>query len=234
MRIAIIPARGGSKRIKNKNIVPFCGRPMIHYSLAAAKESKLFDKIHVSTDSDDIRDAAETLGFPVDFLRAKELADDFTPIMPVLSWTLEQYNARNKTYDEVCLLMPTAPLLTAEDLIGGHQTFLSHQKLKPALAVSSFPAPVEWAFEMSSSGDLTASQPEKLSVRSQDLAPKYFDTGMFCFFSSDHVLKGRPPEDQSFVGHLLARDKVVDIDTMEDLALAEILYLGRVERSKLR
>ena len=232
MRIAIIPARGGSKRIKNKNIVPLAGQPMIHYSLAAAKESRLFDKIHVSTDSEEIRNVVENLGFPVDFLRTKELADDFTPIMPVLKWTLEQFLKLGKPFDEVCLLMPTAPLLLADDLIGGHKTLLAHDRKKPALAVSVFPAPIEWAFNMDRDGSLVANQPEMLSKRSQDLTPKYFDTGMFCFFSGEQILKGRPPEEQTFVGHLLGRDRVVDIDTLDDLALAEALYLGRRERGK--
>ena len=94
-RLAIIPARGGSKRIIKKNIKDFCGKPIISYSLKAAKDSDLFDIIHVSTDCDDIADVVTSLGFNIDFKRTDKLSDDHTPIMPVINWTIEQYQAKN-------------------------------------------------------------------------------------------------------------------------------------------
>jgi N-acylneuraminate cytidylyltransferase len=96
MNLAIIPARGGSKRIKNKNIIDFCGRPIIAYSLDCARQSGLFDKIHVSTDSPEIAEVAEQLGYPVDFPRTADLADDMTPLMPVIQWVVQQYVARGE------------------------------------------------------------------------------------------------------------------------------------------
>ena len=116
-RIAIIPARGGSKRIPNKNIRDFCGKPMISYALEAARDSALFDCIHVSTDSKKIAEATQKEGFDVDFMRTAELSDDHTPIMPVLKYVLEQYIDRGKYFDEVVLIMACAPLIDANDLI---------------------------------------------------------------------------------------------------------------------
>src|SRR5437588_12412635 len=122
-RIAVIPARGGSKRIKHKNIVDFCGRPLLTYSLAAAAESKLFDVVHVSTEDRAIADVAARYGYPPEFLRDEALADDHTGVIPVLRWVLERYAERGRNFDAVCLLMPTAPLIDADDLKGALAMF---------------------------------------------------------------------------------------------------------------
>src|SRR3989338_10774113 len=111
MKIAIIPARGGSKRVKNKNIIDFFGKPMIAYVLEAAKGSGLFDKIHVSTESEVIRSTVEDLGFKVDFLRPRELADDTTGLVPVLEWVLKEYERKRSIYKDICCLLPKAPFL---------------------------------------------------------------------------------------------------------------------------
>ena len=115
-RLAVIPAREGSKRIKNKNIKNFCGKPIISYALNAAKESGLFDTIHVSTESEEIANIVRDLGFTIDFLRDISLADDITPIIPVLKWVVEKYQSKNIYFDEVVLIMACAPLIDATDL----------------------------------------------------------------------------------------------------------------------
>ena len=230
-RIAILPARGGSKRIKDKNIRPFCGRPIIHYPLAAAKESGLFDLIHVSTESPRIREVVVGLGFPVDFLRAPELADDQTPIAPVLRWVLERYAAQGRKFDDVFLIMPCAPLIEAEDLRQGYQAYLRHGRERPLLAVSPFPVPIEWAFEKDKSGGLKPCQPGMAMVRSQDLGRKYYDTGAFAVFNASSLLHAAPT-DEDYVSYLLPKSKAVDIDDPEDLELAETLYLGRLARRR--
>src|SRR5947207_11884930 len=115
-RIAIIPARGGSKRIVNKNIRDFCGKPMVAHVLGTAKASGLFDVIHVSTESTTIRRIVEDLGFRVDFLRPIELADDQTPIMPVLKYVADTFASRGQVFDQVWLLMACAPLIDSRDL----------------------------------------------------------------------------------------------------------------------
>ncbi len=227
MRIAIIPARGGSKRIKNKNITDFCGKPLIAYSLEAAKASGLFDVIHVSTESEEIRAVVESLGFTVDFLRPAELADDHTPIMPVLKWVLLEYQKKGHEFRDVCLLMPTAPLLDAEDLREGMKIFESHHGKKSLLAVSPYPVPTEWAFSREPDGRLIPAQPGMFAVRSQDLPKRYFDTGTFCLFTSEQVISGQAAGDTNYVAHVLAKEKCVDIDDPEDLLFAQTLYQGR-------
>lgn len=223
-RIAIIPARGGSKRIKNKNIIPFCGKPLISYPLAAARESELFDQIHVSTESDEIRSVVEGLGYPVDFMRPQELADDYTPIIPVLQWVLKAYAERGKRFDDVCLLMPTAPLLEARDLQESVKIFEPHRGKRALVAVGEYPVPVEWGFTRKEDGLLIPDRPGMFAIRSQDLPRHYYDTGAFCFYTADQILRGDTSGD--YLGYILPKTKCIDIDEPEDLQLAEALFKG--------
>ena len=225
MRIAIIPARGGSKRIPDKNIVEFCGLPLIGHSLRAARQSGLFDVIHVSTESARIAEVAASLGFAVDFMRDPALSDDHTPLLPVMRWVVEQYAACGKRFASVCLLMPTAPLIEGDDLKRASELFEAHAGVRTVMAVARLPVPVEWAFRMSDDGRLTPCQPGMDSVRSQDLAPAYYDSGTFVFLSEADVRNGRI-DDKSLIGHVLPRHKAVDIDDMEDLDLARVIYRG--------
>ncbi len=229
MKIAIIPARGGSKRIPDKNIVDFLGSPLMSYSIRAAEKSGLFDTIHVSTDSTQIADVAASFGHPVDFMRAPELADDHTPLLPVLQWTLDQYEQRGKTFQSACLLMPTAPLIDADDLVQGAQLFGQHSEDRTVIAVARFSAPVEWAFHMESDGTLKPCQPGMANVRSQDLRPAYFDSGTFLFIPASEVRMGRINDDR-MIAFPIPRYKAVDIDEMDDLELAEIIARG-IDRS---
>src|SRR5262249_52086660 len=146
-RLAIVPARGGSKRILDKNIRNFCGRPMIAYILETARKSELFNMIHVSTESPQVASAIESLGFPAHFPRPIELADDNTPIMPVLRYVTETFQARGQIFDEVWLLMACAPLIEVSDLQQAAQLLSRLGQSRAVLAVSHFPAPIEKAFE---------------------------------------------------------------------------------------
>jgi pseudaminic acid cytidylyltransferase len=225
MRIAIIPARGGSKRIPDKNIVDFFGMPLMGHSLRAARESALFDVIHVSTDSARIAEVAASLGHPVDFMRDAALADDHTPLLPVLQWTAQQYAAHGKRFDTVCLLMPTAPLIEAEDLRKANALFEQHARQRTVMAVASFPVPIEWAFRLPDGESLVPCQPGMGNVRSQDLATAYYDAGTFIFLPEIEVLAGRI-DDARLLAHALPRHKAIDIDDAEDLELAKIIYRG--------
>jgi N-acylneuraminate cytidylyltransferase len=225
MRIAIIPARGGSKRIPDKNIVDFFGLPLMGHSLRAARESGLFDVIHVSTDSTRIAEVAASLGHAVDFMRDAALADDHTPLLPVMQWTFEQYAARGRQFDTACLLMPTAPLISAEDLRQANSLFEQHARQRSVIAVARFPVPIEWAFRMSDGQSLAACQPGMGNVRSQDLAPAYYDAGTFLFLPQAEVMAGRI-DDARLLAHPLPRHKAIDIDDPEDLELAKIIYRG--------
>jgi N-acylneuraminate cytidylyltransferase len=225
-RIAIMPARGGSKRIERKNIVDFCGRPLLTYPLAAARESGLFDLIHVSTETTAIAAIAAANGCPPDFLRDPALADDHTGILAVMRWVLERYAASGRHFDCACLLMATAPLIEAEDLRGGCALFDRHGGVRPVLAVTSLPWPVEWAMRLQPDGGLAFIEPEKSERRSQDLPKAYIDSGTFVFFPVD-LLLAVPAAKPDYLGYLLPRHKAVDIDEREDLDLAELLYRGR-------
>ena len=226
-RIAIIPARGGSKRIPNKNIRDFCGKPMISYALETARDSALFDCIHVSTDSKKIAEATLKEGFDVDFMRTAELSDDHTPIMPVLKYVLEQYIDRGKYFDEVVLIMACAPLIDANDLISASKVMNQYNGTKQVLAIAPFPVPVEWAFKFNDDGSLVPEQPGMFSVRSQDLGVKYYDAGIFCFMPVEHILStDGAGSDDAYVGYKLPKSKAVDIDDQDDWLFAEALYRG--------
>jgi pseudaminic acid cytidylyltransferase len=225
MKVAIIPARGGSKRIPDKNITDFCGAPLISYSIKAAEASRLFDAIHISTDSERIAEVAARYGHPVDFMRAPELADDYTPLLPVMQWTLDEYGRRGRAFETACLLMPTAALIEASDLGAAHDLFHAHGGERVVMAVSRFSVPVEWAFHLEDDHTLKPREPGMANVRSQDLRPCYFDSGTFFFASSKAIAEGRLNDDR-MIGYCLPREKAIDIDDREDLAFAEIVYRG--------
>ena len=227
MKLAIIPARSGSKRIKNKNILDFFGKPLIYYALKAAKESKLFDEIHVSTDSNEIKKIVEKLGFKVDFLRDKKLADDYTGLVPVLKWVNEEYKKMGKIFEDIFCIMPAAPLLKPVDLSKAYKKYKNFNSEHPLLVVSSYPVPVEWAFTLSQNGKLTPMQPGMFAKRSQDLVEKYFDIGSFSIFPSKKILESKGAgNDHEFVGKVFPNYKSIDIDTPDDWLYAEALYRG--------
>jgi N-acylneuraminate cytidylyltransferase len=224
-RLAIVPARGGSKRIPDKNIRDFCGRPMILHTLLTARESNLFDVIHVSTDSARIADVATQAGFAPQFARPAELADDHAPLMPVLRYVTERFRSSGRNFDEVWLLMACSPLIEAEDLRGAAELFTAGGGTSPVLPVAPYPAPIEWAFSRDEGGRLTALHPGMFAVRSQDLETRYYDTGSFCIFPAERVVQSEGAgNDSGFIGYSLPRKKAVDLDTEDDWQLAEIAY----------
>lgn len=231
MRIAVIPARGGSKRIPDKNIRPFCGRPMISYALASAASSGLFDKIHVSTDSERIRSVVADLGHPVDFMRPASLADDFTGLIPVLQFVLEEYQRRGERYEDVCILMPCSPLITEDDLVAGYKQYASFGGARPLHVVAPFPVPVEWAYRRLDDGTLVPVSPGEFAKRSQDLEAAYYESGPFSWFHRDHLLTDRPAADEGFTSIVLPKHKAIDMDDLEDFEFAEIIYTGMLTRA---
>lgn len=224
-RLAIIPARGGSKRIPNKNIRDFCGKPMIGYILDAARASSLFDVVHVSTESAVIADVASRLGFPVDFMRPDTLADDYTPIMPVMKYVVDEYERRGRMFDQVWLLMACAPLIAAKDLVAAEKLFVEAGGQSHLLAVSEFQAPIEWALRREANGRLVPMQPGMFAVRSQDLETKYFDAGSFAIFPTATVQSAQGAGlDTGYIGYVLPKGTAVDIDDQRDWTLAEAIY----------
>lgn len=221
-RLLVIPARGGSKRIPRKNIVPFCGAPLIVHALRTARESSLFGTIHVSTDDAEIAAIAAAEGLAPAFLRPAELADDHATLLDVLRFVAARLRDGGAAFDSVTVLMPTAPLVRAEDLAGGHAMFDAAGATRPVLAVTRLPVPVEWAFRRAGDGSLAPLHPGLDLVRSQDLEDAWYDAGAFAIYPSAQLAAEAPAP--HWLGYTLPRTRAVDIDTEEDLHLAALLF----------
>lgn len=224
MKIAIIPARGGSKRIPHKNIVDFCGKPMIAYALETVEKTGLFDKIHVSTDSQKIAEVVKSLGFTIDFMRPAVLADDHTGIMPVLANVLNEYDRLKQIYNHIMVLIPCCPLLLPEDIVRGYKTYFLFKGERPLHVVTSYPVPVEWAYYRDADGVLIPKNPGAYAIRSQDFEPVYYECGPFSLFNRNHIFSNTPATDEGFCSITLPRNRAIDIDEPEDLIFAESVY----------
>ena len=232
-RLAILPARSGSKRIPNKNIKKFFGKPMISHILNVADSTCLFHKIHVSTDSKHIRKIVSELGFPPDFSRPENLAGDQIALMPVLKFVVNEYKRIGYDFDQIWSILPCSPLISAEDLFAAEKLFLNSGKRTPILSISEYPAPIEWAFDMDPSLNLKPVNPGKFAVNSQDLASRYYDTGNFAVFPTELIEESNTSGiDEGFLGYILPRNKAIDIDTNEDWDFAESLFkLNRLSKN---
>jgi pseudaminic acid cytidylyltransferase len=226
MRLAVIPARGGSKRIPRKNVRPFAGKPMIGHAIAAARESGLFDRIAVSTDDGEIAAIAASLGAEVPFTRPAELADDHTPTVPVVAHAIEACRALGWRAEQVCCIYPGVPFLQSADL---HAALaLLEQGADYAFPVSAFPSAIQRALRRDADGATRPFFPEFASTRTQDLPLAFHDAGQFYWGRSEAWLAGLNI-------HLHGRTivipewRAVDIDTPDDWRRAELLHqaLGR-------
>ncbi|WP_277761177.1 pseudaminic acid cytidylyltransferase [Pseudomonas sp. A34-9] len=218
--VAIIPARGGSKRIPRKNLLPFDGVPMIVRSIRTALESGVFDQVVVSTDDVEIADVARAQGAQVPFLRPAELADDFTGTAAVIVHALQQLPA----FDYACCVYATAPLLQARYLRQGLELLEQHPDRSFAFSVCSFGFPVQRALTLDGQGALTALYPEFRHTRSQDLPEAFQDAGQFYWGRSEAWLRGEVVYSPASLPVVLPRHLVQDIDTPEDWTRAEYLY----------
>lgn len=223
MKVAIIPARGGSKRIPGKNVKPFCGKPMIAWSIDAAKASGCFDKIIVSTDDRQIADVAQELGAEVPFLRPCDLADDHTGTLPVIRHAVQWLNNHKLTVDYACCLYATAPFISAEDLQRG-QRLIQQSFSSYAFSVTSYAFPIQRAIHINESGRVAMFNPEHFQTRSQDLEEAWHDAGQFYWGTAEAWLEEKPFFAEDSVPVKLPRHRVQDIDTPEDWARAEWLF----------
>ena len=220
--VAIIPARGGSKRIPKKNIRPFHGKPLIAYSIETAKKSALFDHIVVSTDDGEIAEVARAWGAEVPFMREPEYADDFTPATEAVERTLRRLEAEGMAIGYACTIYPTAPLLDADYLAKGLEK-LKRSDAWYAFSAASMPFPIWRTFRLNGEGRCEMFWPEHFATRSQDLEEAYQDAGQFYWERRE---PGKPPFrfDANALPVLLPRWRVQDIDTPEDWERAEKLY----------
>ena len=220
--LAIITARGGSKRIPRKNIRDFLGKPIIAYSIAAALDAGCFDEVMVSTDDPEIASVATRLGARVPFLRSAATSSDFATTAEVLVEVLDQYRHRRKPFDYACCIYPTAPFITAGKLLTGHRLLL-HSGADTVLPVVRFGYPVQRALKLEHDR-LGMIWPEHQDARSQDLTPAYHDSGQFYFFRVERFLKTRRLFSDFTVPMVLPETEVQDIDTLEDWKMAEMKY----------
>ena len=224
MNIAIIPARGGSKRIPKKNIKPFCGKPMIAWSIAAARESRCFDRVIVSTDDEKIAVVAQTAGAEIPFIRPAELADDHTGTGAVIRHGLKWVADQGERIDLACCIYATAPFVTATDLQQGMVRLQAAPEKKYAFSVTSFPFPIQRAIRLTADGGVEPFQPECMPMRSQDLEEAYHDAGQFYWGRPEAFLNGPSVFSPLSIPIILPRHRVQDIDTEEDWVRAELLF----------
>lgn len=223
MKIAVIPARGGSKRIPRKNIRPFCGKPMIAYAIKAAQETGLFDHIVVSTDDAEIAAVARQWGAEVPFMRPAELADDYTGTRPVVNHAITEAKRVYGEPEYVCVIYATAPFLVVDDLKHGYDSLVS-SKADFAFSVTSYPYPIQRALKLLPQGGVEMFQPEHLKTRSQDLEPAYHDAGQFYWGQTEAFLQEKNTFSDMSIPVVLPNWRVIDIDTLEDWQRAEYLF----------
>lgn len=223
MNLAVIPARGGSKRIPRKNIRLFSGKPIIAYSIDAAISSGLFDRIVVSTDDQEIADVAQSCGADVPFMRPPELADDSAETLPVVRHAIESLQGQGTIPQYVCCIYATAPFLTAANLHRG-LAMLRQTGAEYAFSVTTFPSPIQRAVKITPSGRITMFQPENFHKRSQDLEEAYHDAAQFYWGRSSAFLAAIPLFSEQAAPVPLPRYQVQDLDTLEDWSRAELMF----------
>lgn len=222
MNIAIIPARGGSKRIPRKNIREFLGRPMLAYPIDAAQRTGVFDEIVVSTDDEEIAQIAEQLGASVPFRRSADLADDHTPTVPVVADAIQRCQALGWRIDDVCCIYPCVPFIVSTDILAAHK-ILESSGVSFSFPVAEFPSAVQRSLRRRADGSLRPMYPEHVETKTQDLEAAYYDAGQFYWGRAESWLERRSLHMEA-VGLCLPSTRVVDIDTPEDWARAEALH----------
>lgn len=219
--LAIITARGGSKRIPRKNIKEFCGKPILHYSIQAALDAGIFDEVMVSTDDEEIAEIAKAAGAKVPFFRSEQTANDFASTDAVIMEVLSEYQKRGEVFDAFCCIYPTAP-------------FLNGQRLKEAMAlldtadsvmpIVPFSYPPQRGLIINEKGLVARQFPEYATARSQDLPKVYHDCGQFYACRTKPFLEAGTTDVENLVPLILSEMEVQDIDTLEDWEIAEIKY----------
>lgn len=219
--LAIITARGGSKRIPRKNIKEFCGKPILHYSIQAALDAGIFDEVMVSTDDEEIAEIAKAAGASVPFFRSAQTANDFASTDDVIMEVISEYQKRGEVFDAFCCIYPTAP-------------FLNGQRLKEAMAlldtadsvmpIVPFSYPPQRGLIINEKGLVARQFPEYATARSQDLPKVYHDCGQFYACRTKPFLESGTTDVENLVPLILSEMEVQDIDTLEDWEIAEIKY----------
>jgi N-acylneuraminate cytidylyltransferase len=223
MRLAVIPARGGSKRIPRKNIKSFYGKPMLAWSIDAARESGCFDRIIVSTDDDEIAQVARDHGAETPFVRPEDLANDHATTIPVIAHAIQWQAGHGATPVEVCCIYATAPFVRAADLQQG-LAVLRERGTDYAFSVTGYGFPIQRAIRITPEQRVEMFSPEHFNTRSQDLEETYHDAGQFYWGRAEAWLQGKPIFSSNAAPLILPRHRVQDIDTPEDWERAELMF----------
>lgn len=223
MKLAVIPARGGSKRIPRKNIKPFAGKPMIAYAIEAARASGVFDRVIVSTDDEEISAIAANHGAETPFRRPAELADDITPTVPVIQHAIAACAAAGIAASHVCCIYPGVPMIEPGDIRAAFAMLAEAGGEGYAFPVAPYPSPIQRALRRTPSLQVNPFDPQYVTTRTQDLEPAYFDAGQFYWGSVAAWNAGGSPHAGGYT-LVLPEWRVVDIDTPDDWERAERLY----------
>ena len=233
MQVAVIPARGGSKRIPRKNIKLFCGKPMIAWPIEVAIASGCFEKVIVSTDDEEISEVAKEYGAETPFMRPSRLADDYTGTVEVIGHAVEWLEKQGEKTDLVCCIYPTAAFIDKDDIQAG-LNLIKKNNFDYVFSMTSFAFPIQRAIKINSAGQLGMFFPESFNSRSQDLEGSYHDAGQFYWGNSEVWRKNKSVFSSNSFPILLPRYRVQDIDTPEDWCHAELMYesLKRFEKNQ--
>ena len=220
--LAIIPARGGSKRIKNKNIKDFLGKPILSYSIDAALQSGLFEEVMVSTDSDRIAEIAKESGANVPFRRSQENANDYATLADVMLEVIAQYKEQGKTFETICCILPTAPFFLEKKIQKAYHV-LREKDFDTVFPIKAFSYPIQRSLQINDD-KVKMVWPEHLNTRSQDLPQRYHDSGQFYWVKTEKFLQEKTLFGSNSGGIILSELEVQDIDTIDDWKMAELKY----------
>lgn len=219
--LAIITARGGSKRIPRKNIRPFLGKPILLYSIEAALQAGIFDEVMVSTDDPEIAELAKGAGASVPFLRSAQTANDYASTDDVIREVLECYRAAGREFDTFCCIYPTAPFITPKKLYTAMELLKDAESVMP---VTTFPYPVLRSLAVDENGHIGYKWPQYATARSQDLETLYHDCGQFYACRTDAFLRGKTTDVDNMIPMIMDETEVQDIDNLSDWKIAELKY----------
>ncbi|MCK0144112.1 pseudaminic acid cytidylyltransferase [Arenibacter sp. F26102] len=222
--LAIIPARGGSKRIPQKNIKPFLGKPIIAYSIEAALKSNLFEEVMVSTDDEEIAEIASQYGAKIPFIRSSENSNDFAVLADVIGEVLKTYSIQGLNFDNVCCILPTAPFVTSEKIIEAYNLLIDTERnFDTVFPVLEFSFPIQRCLQIKND-KVEMIWKEHLNTRSQDLEPRFHDSGQFYWIKSKAFLEEKKILTNNSGAVTISQLHAQDIDTETDWKLAEIKY----------
>lgn len=223
MKVCIIPARGGSKRIPRKNIKLFDGKPIIAYSIEAALQSGCFDKVIVSTDDHEIADVARQYGADVPFIRPADLSNDHAGTIPVICHAINWFEEQDISVSDVCCVYATAPFVTGKRLADAYELLCSSGS-EYCFSVTEYVFPIQRAVSITPQKRLVMFEPEKFTIRSQDLEPAYHDAGQFYWGKASAFLSNLPLFSEHATPYVLPHYLVQDIDTPDDWIRAELIH----------